>query len=385
MREASVVIVGGGPAGLSAAGALERMGVQSVVLDRDDRIGGSWARRYERLHLHTVRRFSGLAHFPIPTRYPRYLSKNQYAEYLQEYANHLGLQVELNTNVVGIRREHVDGRASAYIVETPGDAWRCSNVVIATGKFCEPSMPEFRDIERFRGISFHASSYHTGRAYAGKRVLVVGLGNTGAEIAADLIEQGAAGVTVSVRTSPTIVPRDALGLPIQETGMLLSLLPPSVADRIAAFVARFTVGNLSAYGIGPPQWTPFINDRPPVIDVGFLRNLKAKRITARPDLRRFTNDGVEYADGREEAFDVVILATGFTTGLERILKVPETLDASGAPRRASPGSTPPGLYFIGYRQTNRGLLFETEIDSRRLATAIAANRAPAGRVRDGGA
>ena len=302
MREASVVIVGGGPSGLSMAGALEVAGVQSVILDRDERIGGSWLRRYERLHLHTVSRFSGLAHYPIPKRYPKYVSKDQYAEYLQSYANHFGLQVELKTNVLSVGRDLDGASEPAYIVETSNDAWRCKTAVIATGIYSEPAIPAFPDIERYRGIGLHASQYSTGRDYAGKRVLVVGIGNTGAEIAADLVEQGAAGVAISVRTMPTIVPRDVFGRPIQETGMLLSLLPPRIADGIGQFVGRFTVGDLSAYGIGAPQWTPFVDKRPPVIDVGFLGNLKAKRIAVRPDLARFSEEGVIYADGREEGF-----------------------------------------------------------------------------------
>ena len=98
-----VVIVGGGPAGLSTAAALSRRGIEALVVDRDERIGGSWARRYERLHLHTVRRFSGLAHHGIPKRYQRYLSKDEYAEYLEEYAARFELRVSLGEDVTAIR------------------------------------------------------------------------------------------------------------------------------------------------------------------------------------------------------------------------------------------------------------------------------------------
>ncbi|HMD03261.1 MAG TPA: FAD-dependent oxidoreductase, partial [Candidatus Baltobacteraceae bacterium] len=105
MQEVPVVIVGGGASGLSTAGALKAAGVQSVVLEQDDRIGGSWLRRYERLHLHTTRRLSGLAHFPIPASYPKYVSKDQYAEYLQLYVAHFALRVELNTKVTSVRRD----------------------------------------------------------------------------------------------------------------------------------------------------------------------------------------------------------------------------------------------------------------------------------------
>jgi putative flavoprotein involved in K+ transport len=376
MREAPVVIVGGGPSGLSTAGALKTAGVQSVILDRDDRIGGTWLRRYERLHLHSVSRLSGLAHFPIPKHYPKYASKDQYADYLQAYAKHFDLQVLLNTDVGSIRRDVLDGGEAAFLIETECDTWRCGALVIATGKYSMPSIPAFPDLDRYQGISLHASSYRTARDYRGKRVLVAGIGNTGAEIAADLVEQGAAAVAISIRTMPPIVPRDLLGRGIQETGVLLSRLPPHIADRIGRFVTRFTVGDLRRYGIGPAQWGPFVDKRPPVIDVGFLHNLKANRIAVRPNISRFASDGVIYTDGRQEAFDAIIFATGFVTGLENILKIPGLLDESGNPRFASGNPTSePGLYFIGFLQTNRGLLYELEIDSRRLAATLAAQSA----------
>jgi putative flavoprotein involved in K+ transport len=379
LREAPVVIVGGGPSGLSTAGALKVAGVQCVVLDRDDRIGDSWLRRYERLHLHTIRRFSGLSHFPIPKHYPKYVSKDQYAEYLQSYANHFELQVELNTEVVSVRRDLHQASSPAYIIETENDAWRCRNVVIATGKYRQPTIPAFPDMDRYRGISLHASRYVTGRDYTGKRVLVAGIGNTGSEIAVDLVEQGAASVAISVRTMPTIVPRDVLGRSIQETGIMLSRLPPDVADRIGRMVARFTVGDLSRYGIGAPQWSPFIDKRVPVIDVGFLHNLRANRIAIRPNVSRFVSGGVVFADGREEPFDVVIFATGYVTGLERLLNIPGLLDESAYPRFASGTPTSEaGLYFMGFLRSNRGHLYETEIDSRRLAATIATPEARGG-------
>jgi cation diffusion facilitator CzcD-associated flavoprotein CzcO len=382
MRQTSVLIVGGGPAGLSAAGALKTVGLEPVILDREQRIGASWSQRYDRLHLHTVSRFSGLAHYPVPKHYPKYPSKDEYADYLQSYAKHFVLHVEGNTRVASIRRNGIAGNQSGFIVETDNGTWTCSNVVLATGKFREPAIPAFPDLDLYRGTALHASSYRTARAYAGKRVLVVGLGNTGAEIAADLVEQGAAAVAVSVRTMPTIVPRDVLGRPIQETGILMSRLPPKVADGIGKIVARFTVGDLRRYGIGPAQWTPFVSNRPPVIDVGFLRQLRANRIQVRPDIGRFVPDGVVFVDGREQTFDAVIFATGFTTGLETILGVPGVLDGTGNPQFGSSTSPPlPGLYFIGFRQSNRGLLYEIEIDSRRLAATIAGRKAAIGALR----
>ena len=103
MPESSVVVVGGGAAGLSAAAALARQGIDAVVLEQDAAVGETWARRYDRLHLHTIRQFSGLAHFPIPRRYPRYLSRDDVVAYLNEYARHFGLRIVTGTTVREIR------------------------------------------------------------------------------------------------------------------------------------------------------------------------------------------------------------------------------------------------------------------------------------------
>ena len=103
-----MVIVGGGAAGLSAAGALARRGIEAVVLEQDAAVGGTWARRYDRLHLHTIRQFSGLAHFPIPSRYPRYLSRDEFVDYLREYARHFALRVVGGTSVRRVRPSETD-------------------------------------------------------------------------------------------------------------------------------------------------------------------------------------------------------------------------------------------------------------------------------------
>lgn len=371
-RETEVLILGGGPAGLSAAGALKHHGISPVVLERDERIGGSWKRRYERLHLHTVRTFSGLAYFPISGRYPKYVSKDQYAEYLQAYADHFGLEVQLGCAAQRVRVDpQSDPQRPVLVVETDRGFWRARNVVVSTGMYRQPKIPAFPGLPDFRGSAVHASAYASGRDYAGKRVLVVGIGNTGAELAVDAAEQGAAYVAISIRSVPPIVPRDVLGRPVQVSGMLLSRLPPHLADRIGRTISRVVFGDLSGYGIGRPDWSPFSAKRVPVIDVGFVANLKNGRVAVRPNIARFTPQGVVFADGRTEAYDVVLFATGYGTGLDQLLDVPGVLNEAGYPlSRSGEPSSQAGLYFMGFLRSNRGHLFETNLDSRRLAENI---------------
>ena len=229
-----VVIVGAGAAGLSTAAALTRRGIDALVIDRSDRIGGSWASRYERLHLHTIRRFSGLAHHGIPRRYPRYLSKDEYAAYLGEYAKRFGLRVALGEDVTAIHPAPGEGH-TWEIEHTALRTVETQVAIVATGHYAEPQIPAWEGIHEYEGRLIHSAAYRSGREFAGSRALVVGLGNSGAEIATDLVEQGAAAVSVAVRTPPPIVTREMFGVvPVQLFGialMPLGILGPSIASE----------------------------------------------------------------------------------------------------------------------------------------------------------
>jgi hypothetical protein len=199
-------------------------------------------------------------------------------------------------------------------------------------------------------------------------VLVVGAGNSGAEIATDVAENGAAFAALSIRTAPPIVPRDPFGMPVQRTGIILSFLPGLIADRIARLTSRMVLGDISSYGIPRPQWGPFSSLRVPLIDVGFVAAVKRGAVKIRPALTRLTESGAVFADGSAEPFDAIIAATGFTTGLHDLLDGEAVLDDSGEPLAKSGSPTArPGLYFMGFTHSLRGHLFEANLASRRLA------------------
>lgn len=371
MQHAQVAIIGGGPAGLSTAGALKKLGLAPVVFDRNAVVGSSWLSRYDRLHLHTIRQFSGLAHFPIPRSYPKYVPRDRYAHYLQTYVERFAIDVIHDCDVRAVRT------GSEFTLLTSQGEYSAQAVVIATGMYGRPMIPDIPGIDAYRGRVIHSSAYKTGRAFAGKRVLVVGLGNTGAEIAADLVEQGARSVAVSVRTAPPVVPRDFLGVPVQLFGIALSRVPATLADRIGRIVTSIAFGSLRRYGLPPAQWQPFSAHRIPVIDVGFVRCLKRGAIAVRPTIASFSSDGVVYANRLTEDLDAVIFATGFRTGLEHLVDAPGVLDAAGFPLSGCGESTAvPGLYFMGFIESHRGLLFEIDLASQRLARTIALDRRP---------
>ena len=368
MPESDILIIGGGAAGLTTAGALKQIGLDSAILDKDDRIGGTWTHRYARLHLHTVRDYSGLAHYPIPQSFPKYISKDMFAQYLQDYARHFDLKWIGNCPVSKVRQAN----GGEWSVESGQRVWRSKVVVVATGHHGSPVIADWPGLNDYAGRLMHSIDYQTGRDFAGQRVLVIGSGNSGTEIACDLAEQGAAFVANTIRTPPPVVPRDAFGAPVQLFGIALTPLPPKVADRIGRFIARLVMGDLRRYGVRPAAWQPFTRHRIPIIDVGWVKELKRGRIHTRPNIVRFTSAGVVYDDGREEAFDAVIAATGFKTGLPELLDMPDVLDERGYPRYLSGQPTAhPGFYFMGYTESVRGHLFEANRDSRRLARNVA--------------
>lgn len=359
-----VVIIGAGAAGLAAGACLQHEGHAPVLLERDDRIGGTWDRRYERLCLHTTRRFSGLPFYPIPASYPRYVPARCYADYLREYAVQMRLDVRCSQVVDAVQRSS-DGD---LIISTPQRAWRARAVIVATGRHGRPYQPAWPGKEAYRGTLLHAANYRSGRDFAGLRALVIGLGNSGAEIAVDLIESGEAHVSVAVRSAPPISARDIVGIPIQLLGMVLAPVPPPIADWLGTLSRRAAHGDLRRYGLPAESWGPFSAKRPPVIDAGFLDALKAGTVSVKPAVEAFGPEGVRFADGRAEPFDVVITATGYTTGLEQFVHVPDAVDAGGSPRLDAGPRT--GVFFAGYTESPRGQLFEASRGARPLARNV---------------
>jgi putative flavoprotein involved in K+ transport len=374
MPRTDVVVVGAGAAGLAAAAMLQERGHRPAVLEADERVGARWASRYDRLQLHTIRRFSGLPGHPLPKTLPRYVSKDQYADYLASYAEALDLDVR-----VGVRVERISRENGGWLVKTGTEELRAPVVVVATGKHNLKTSPPWPGVEDFAGRILHTADFRSGAEFREQRVLVVGIGNSGAEIATDLVDEGASFVAIAVRTSPPIAKRDIFGIPVQLFGIALEPFPARPVDRIGGVVRRLGTGDLRPYGLGEAAWGPFEARRPPVIDVGFLETLKRGAITVRPELVRLTPEGAVYSDRREEPFDAVVVATGFSTALAELLDLPELLDERGLPRFGADGSPAfPGLYFIGFKESPRGALYEANRDARRLGEAVSRYLAAAG-------
>ncbi|MFH9606106.1 flavin-containing monooxygenase [Streptomyces sp. NPDC017448] len=378
-----VYVVGGGPGGLSAAAALRARGVRAVVLEKTDRVGASWRGHYDRLHLHTTRRWSALPGLKMPRGFGRWVARDDMVRYLEKYTEHHELEVVTGVEVTRVDPAP-DGSGDWQLTATGGRVLRGRAVVVATGFNHTPRVPDWPGRDTYTGELLHAAHYRDPAPYADRDVLVVGVGNTGAEIAADLAEGGAARVRIAVRTAPHIVRRSTAGWPAQATGILVRRLPVRLVDRAAAAVSRISVPDLSAHGLPRPDSGLASRARQgaiPVQDVGLIDAVRSGRVTPVAAVASFDGETVVLTDGARIAPDAVIAATGYDRALEPLLGHLGVLDGRGRPV-ARGGRSPrsaPGLYFTGFTNPISGMLREMARDAGKIARRIAKREARAAR------
>jgi cation diffusion facilitator CzcD-associated flavoprotein CzcO len=366
VTEPSAIIIGAGPAGLAVGACLARAKLSFTILEREAALGASWRGHYDRLHLHTNKGTSGLPFIPFPRAYPRYPSRDQVVAYLEAYAGAFHLEPRFGEVVTAARR-----RDDRWEVETRNSTYVARHLVVATGLNREPITPRWEQQDAYRGRIMHSRDYRNGAEFRGARVLVVGIGNSGAEIALDLHEHGAL-PTIAVRGPVNVLPREILGVPIVAAGRLTGLLPPRVADKINAPLLRLVLGDLQPFGLSRPPYGPLTQiattGRTPLIDVGTIGAIKMGKISIRPGIERFAEDGVVFIGGRREPFDAIVLATGYRTGLASILKIDGALDEQGNPQS---NALPEGLHLCGFTTTAKGILHQIAREAPRIAARIA--------------
>jgi cation diffusion facilitator CzcD-associated flavoprotein CzcO len=367
--DADVLVIGAGPAGLAVAACLRRRGVDVLVVDRGAAVGDSWRSRYDRLHLHTPRVQSALPGLRIPRRYGRWVAKDDVAAYLRQYADHHSIAPRFGTEVQRLERD-----GDGWTAHTGGAPLRVRQVVVATGYNASPVAPDWPGQDSFGGEVRHASAYTSPEKYREKDVLVVGAGNTGAEIAADLAESGAGRVWVAVRTPPNVVPRSLGPIPTTLLAISMDFSPAWLADPINRLLQRVFVGDLTRYGLPTPRAGVVTQMRAtgvtPTIDVGLIEQLKAGRVTPVAALERFDGHEAVLADGTRLSPDAVIAATGYTTGLASVVGHLGVLDDRGRPLTKRARATVPGLRFVGLSNPLKGLLLQISLDARAVARAV---------------
>src|SRR5580704_12532288 len=367
-KNPDAVIIGAGPAGLACAATMGVAGLNVTVLEKGASVGTSWRRHYDRLHLHTDRKHSSLPGMAMPRSFPLYPSRGQVVGYLESYAAHFGIRPVFNTPVSCVRRDGAQWRA-----DTAQGPISAPVMVVATGIADAPHRPAWPGLETWPGSVIHSSQYRNPTPYAAKRVLVVGFGNSGGEIALDLANAGT-DVALAVRSAVQVLPRDLLGFPIVSWAILYSRLPARLVDAINAPILRLAVGSVESLGMrraakGPLQMIEE-DGRVPLIDIGTLARIRDGSIRVYGGIDRFTPDGIVFADGASEKFDAVILATGFRPDLRRLLPdMDHVFNAEGMPLKTGEASAP-GLYFCGQTLTPTGQLREAGLEAQRIADAV---------------
>jgi len=368
----NVVVVGAGTAGLAAALCLSDLSIPSMVLERGDAVGAAWRSRYDRLRLNTGRRYSHLPKRPYPKGTPLYPTRDQLVAHLEEHAGARGIEVRLNTPVERIVRR----KPSGWGVLTPDGIIGTAHVVVATGFTHTPVLPQWPGIASFPGTVLHSSDYRTPEPFRGKRVVVVGGGSSGLEIAHDLATGGAAAVWLSIRTAPNVLPRRGPGgLSNDVVARPLFGLPPRLADAVARRARLAAFGDLGDVGLPIPQEGPFrrahrLGASPTVVDADVVDAIRDGSVVVTAAVAALDGPSVVLADSTRVEADAVIAATGYRTGLEPLVGQLGVLDAAGVPTAGGDVPAEPGLWFLGM-WSRPALIGYTSTQAERMAARIA--------------
>jgi putative flavoprotein involved in K+ transport len=370
-NETEVAVIGAGAAGLGVAAELGRRGVEALVVERAAEVGASWRQRYPDLRLNTDRWVSGLPGARIPRRAGRWPARDDFIEHLDAYAAERDLDIRFGTEV-----QRIDRTGDGWCLETSAAAVSARFVVVCTGHDARPRLPAWPGVEGFGGELLHAVDYQDAAAFAGKEVLVVGLGTSATEIATRLLPH-AYRVRMAIRSSPNLMPAEFLGIPITTLARLFEGAPGWLTDRVARLVQRLTIGDLSDYGLPPAPYGVAkeleVKTMGPVVDRGFTAALRAGWIELVPAVEGFEGGAVCLRGGMRLHPEVVIAATGYEPGLAPLVGHLGVLASSGQPAvcgtRVHPAA--PGLFFNGYWLPLSGELPAMRRTSRRIARRIA--------------
>ena len=318
-RGAAWAVIGAGPHGLSALKALLQFGIDADGFERADDVGGNWfyngttSRVYESTHLISTKPFTQYPDFPMPDDYPDYPSHWQVHAYFRRYAEHFGLydHLSLATEVISVTEN--GGRWDVTVRELATGAERTAQyagVVVANGHNWSAKIPTYPGQETFTGEILHSAQYKGAEVLRGKRVLVVGAGNTGCDVAVESA-QNAKSTLHSTRRGYYYNPKYAFGRPSDQTADLLLALRLPLALRRAMFktVLRLTVGDFTKFGLPKPDHAFF--ETHPIVNQQLVYYVGHGDISPKPDVARFDGPTVHFNDGTSAEIDLVIFCTGY--------------------------------------------------------------------------
>lgn len=318
-RHHTVCVIGAGPCGLTAIRNLTKNGVDDIVCHEElEAIGGLWAYSddpqrpsvYDSAHIISSRRLSAFRSFPMPDTYPDYPSHRQIADYFRAYADRFALadHIRLGSKVETAERRESGGWKLTIRDEDGTHEETADYLVVASGHHRIPFMPAPEG--DYAGQQMHSSEYRSISGFEGKRVLVVGAGNSACDIAASL-SRVARHVSLSLRTPQYIVPKTILGRPVDIQYRKLQKLPRFLRNAIMRHGVRALVGPYKRYHL--PQPSTDVLSTHPTLNTDILEQLTHGKVTVRRATQSMSAHTVRFADGESAEFDTIIWATGFET------------------------------------------------------------------------
>jgi hypothetical protein len=302
-----IAIIGAGPVGISAARALKSHNIAYDQLESEVELGGNWRHGvYRSAHIISSRKTTEFPDFPMPESYPDFPSADQMLSYLESYAKHFQLleNIQFNCKVEqvipegeGFRLTLADGTSRTY-----------EGVVICNGHHWERRWPTYEG--RFSGTMMHSKDYKEPEQLRGKKVLVIGGGNSACDIAAEAARVGGS-AHLSLRRGYWFLPKTIYGRPTAE--LLTTNLPVWLQRLYLEMLLKIVVGDYRKYGLMKPDHKIF--EHHPTLNSELLHYLKHGKITPHGDIRRFDGDTVEFIDGTKESFDLIVCATGFNVSM----------------------------------------------------------------------
>jgi Pyridine nucleotide-disulphide oxidoreductase len=369
VSEWPVVVVGAGATGIAAASSLRNRGIRVVVLERTEQVASAWRDRYDHLRLNTGKQFSHLPRRRYPRGTPTFPSRDQVVEHIERSA--CGLDIRFKTMV-----ERIDRGPDRWSLHTSAGDFEARQVIVATGYDHTPHVPEWPGMQGFTGELLHSSAYRNPTRCAGKRVLVVGSGSSGMEIAYDVTTGGAARVWMAVRTPPNIMLRSGPGgLPGDVIATPLYHLPERIADGLARRARLRAIGDLTEFGLPIPDEGPFsraarLGVAPALVDMAVIDAIKDGAIEVVKPPESFADSAVSLLGGTRLQPDVVVCATGYRCGLAPLVGHLEILDERGVPRFPCGEPVAEGLRFVGFLPRPSQLGYSCT-RARRIANEIA--------------